>query len=221
LVVSLAAKTTIKQIEQYLDLPNPAIVRIMTTLTVSVGKGVLGYYQNDAVTSEQKQSIMRILKAMSTVKELKKEEDINAFTAAFGCWPGILAKLLQPHQAIATSMLDLTAKEYEQMMIQVLSGVSELLEAQSSVNTENNICQQLFNQVASKGGGTEAAGKHLEENGYSDLLEKAFKIAYARFLPPSHNPNTMSTPSSLNMFSPHASVLQQTCNQSSRSNHKP
>ena len=170
--VSIAAGTSIANLADSLG-EATAIVRLMPNMPALVGAGMSGLYANLATSEEQKSAAMAIAKACGDCIEVKKEEDINAVTALSGSGPAYFL-LMMDAMMKAGEGLGLNHQEVYRLVTQTALGAAKLAIASDAS------AEQLCQQIASKGGTTEAALNTLNASGVPLATEQAVTAAFHR-----------------------------------------
>ena len=145
---------------------NHRIVRIMPSIPISIGKGIIGVY---LLTSEvSKYKICNLLSGLGTIIEVDDEQKLDILTVASGCGPGVAAYLIQ---SLTKSYIDigLTRSEALDVALQTIDGTCALLKEQ------NMSPQKLLSQVATKGGITESIVYYFDEHDLSSIVVQGLK----------------------------------------------
>ena len=145
---------------------NHHVVRIMPSLPISVGEGIIGVY---LLTSEvSKYKICNLLSGLGTIIEVDDEQKLDILTVASGCGPGVAAYLIQ---SLTKSYIDigLTRSEALDVALQTIDGTCALLKEQ------NMSPQKLLSQVATKGGITESIVYYFDEHDLSSIVVQGLK----------------------------------------------
>ena len=150
---------------------NLNIVRSMTNTPISVGMGSSIVYFDKKTSAKSVSLSKNFLGLVGQVIEVKKETQIDAFTAIFGSGPAYIYYFIETLSKIATKN---GFKQSDQMIIHLFLG-SILLMLDKKERPKS-----LRDKVTSKGGTTEAAIKSLESSDkflkiLSDAINKAKK----------------------------------------------
>ena len=165
IIVSAVAGLPIVEIKNILK-TNHHVVRIMPSLPISVGEGIIGVY---LLTSEvSKYKICNLLSGLGTIIEVDDEQKLDILTVASGCGPGVAAYLIQ---SLTKSYIDigLTRSEALDVALQTIDGTCALLKEQ------NMSPQKLLSQVATKGGITESIVYYFDEHDLSSIVVQGLK----------------------------------------------
>src|SRR3989344_6400786 len=74
---------------------NHSIVRIMPSIPISIGKGIIGVYLILLTSEVSKYKICNLLSGLGTILEVDDEQKLDMLTVAGGCGPGVAAYLIQ------------------------------------------------------------------------------------------------------------------------------
>lgn len=170
-VISIAAGVTIKSIQENLN--HLAVVRVMPNTPLFIGEGMSGWFANQEVTEEQKESVREILVACGQEVEVENEDEIDMITALSGSGPAYVFLFLKALTEGAQK-LGLSEEKAKKAALQTLVGGAILAEV-----SEDDL-QFLIDKVTSKGGTTEAALKKFAELGFQDTVSQAMQAAYDR-----------------------------------------
>ena len=170
-IVSPVAGKSIGFIEGYLG-KETAIVRIMPNLAIAFQESVTAFTANHPL-SEFSKRVKADLKKLGKVVELP-EKHFDLFTALFGSGPAFLLEILAVLKK-KTEELGVSGTEANELMSQLVTGTMTYFES----NSKKGI-PELINQIASKGGTTEAGLKSFRENKLDHLLEGVVESARKR-----------------------------------------
>ncbi|HSA83586.1 MAG TPA: pyrroline-5-carboxylate reductase [Patescibacteria group bacterium] len=173
IVLSVACGVTIAAMKNVLGNDNQKIIRLMPNLPVAYGKGVIGYYNSDSVSYEEKNEVVKILSGLGSVIPCTKEEELDAMTILSGSGPAIVAYCLSLFEKAGESF-GFEKDEAQQIAYQTFLGTLELLKQKQQT------AQALQEAVATKGGTTEAIIKKLDEEQIASRFQKSFETGYAR-----------------------------------------
>ncbi len=172
--LSVAAGKKLESLLAYVGNRPHAIVRAMPNLPSSVGEGMSVAVANQHVTETQRKLCDALLSACGQVAWVDDEELMDAVTALSGCGPAYIFALIEAMQEAGES-LGLPSKLAEQLARQTVIGAGALL----AKNPEQ--AANLRQSVASPGGSTEAALKHLlSDDGLGALMLRAMQAAAKR-----------------------------------------
>jgi pyrroline-5-carboxylate reductase len=174
LVVSVVAGKSIGYIENELG-ENIPIIRIMTNLAIEFGCSVTAYTSN-CIFNRNKESVRNLLGSLGVLVEIP-ECDFNRFTAIFGSGPAFLLKFIDIMRSkMAGSGIDEAG--LNSMFAGLLRGTSRYYSAYCNDLT----IDRLIENIASKGGTTEAGINYMVENNVEVLFDNVIEIAQNRAL---------------------------------------
>lgn len=169
LYLTIAAGITSESLNTWLG-SNKAIVRAMPNTPSLVLSGATGLYANSRVSDEQKEIAESILRAVGIALWVEDENQLDAVTALSGSGPAYFFMVLEAMEQ-AAEKLGLPAETARLLAIQTGFGATKLaLEVKDDPAT-------LRKNVTSPGGTTEQAIKVFEEQGLTDIFEKAMTAA--------------------------------------------
>jgi pyrroline-5-carboxylate reductase len=172
MVISIMAGVPIEKIQK--GLKHEKVLRAMPNTPALVGKGVMGWFADPAVTSTERTMAEKILRAGGETFEFQDESLLNDVTALSGCGPGFFFALVKAWQEAIGATLHLPKEKADQMLLKTLEGSLALL------SSTGKSPETLMNEVASRGGSTEAGLKELENGNVAELFAKMVKAAYNR-----------------------------------------
>ncbi len=164
-LISIMAGFPIKKIKSISG--HGKIVRVMPSLGLAAGEGIAGWISSGLSLSEKK-GVKKFLDKITENFEVKKEDTLNKVTAVSGSGPAyffLLAKLLED----SAKKLGFNKEEARKLTDKTFQASAAL--------SKNVDYAELMKKVASKGGTTEAALKHLN---FDKMMQKAVKAAYKR-----------------------------------------
>jgi len=170
ILVSPVAGLSISALQKHLG-TNVPIIRIMPNLALAYGHSVTAYCaseENDIV-----KHVQASLETMGTVVRLK-EKQFDLFTALFGSGPAFLLRVLQVFET-QTRELGISEEKAAALVLELLAGTTAYLRE----NREKSITK-LIEQVASKGGVTEAGLAYFDDNAVGKKLEEMLRVAERR-----------------------------------------
>lgn len=168
LFISLASGVKVDSIDRWLG-GNQAVVRTMTNLSVTVGKGMTALFANPATSREQKEMAANIFDMSGNSMWVDSELALNKVTALIGCTPALAAYIVECMQS-AASKTGLPPAIAKNIALQALSGAVTVLQ-ETKVSPE-----ELRKKVTTPGGVTEAFLAPLQKD---RLFSKAFDEAFA------------------------------------------
>ena len=171
-LVSMAAGITVEGVcRMFGAFP---VIRIMPNTPASVGRGILLYCRNMAVTEEQLGSFLEAMKYTGVLDPIA-EEKIDAASALSGCGPAFVCMFLS---ALADGAVE-CGIPYQKALLyacETLAGTAEMVKA-SGKNPE-----ELKAAVCSPGGTTIAGVHALEDGAFRALCMDAVTAAYEKTL---------------------------------------
>jgi pyrroline-5-carboxylate reductase len=176
LVISIAAGTTTKFIEQHLASRTGAapvrVVRAMPNTPMLVGEGMTALAPGSHATPDDLQKARRIFESAGAVVELS-EGLIDAVTAVSGSGPAYFFYLAEQMIAAAVAM-GLTPGDARTLVTRTALGAAKML------NESPDLPEELRRKVTSPGGTTEAAIRHMESHGFPQVVRDALRAAERR-----------------------------------------
>lgn len=175
LFVSIAAGTTLANLEEFLGGADYAVVRAMPNLPASVGTGATVGVANKNVSAAQRELCGRLLESVGTMDWIDDENLMDAVTALSGSGPAYVFDLCAMMEEIGEEM-GLSHALSQKLARQTVIGAAKLM-AESDEDAHT-----LRRNVASPGGTTEAALKILldKESGALPLMRRAMIAARDR-----------------------------------------
>lgn len=171
MVVSPVAGKSIRFIEGYLG-GHITIARIMPNLAMAYGKSVTAYADNSETGITK--GVQADLKRLGKLVEID-ERHFDLFTALFGSGPAFLLEVLEVfHKKTAT--LGLPSGVAKDLVAQLVSGTMAYFEQNAGAKS----IPDLIDQIASKGGTTEAGLNSFRGNKLNDLFEGVIEAARKR-----------------------------------------
>ena len=170
LLISVLAGVTLDRLEY--DFPDHTCVRAVPNTPSLIGQGLTGISWGNGVSDLQKQSVKRIFEPISEVFDLP-ESQINAFLALTSSGPAYVSLIIEALSDGAVAV-GLPRRLANDLAIKTLSGTAALLKLKELHPA------QLKDMVASPGGTTIAALRHLEMAGLRSALMEAVVAAAER-----------------------------------------
>lgn len=170
-LVSIAAGTPIEKLETLFGHKNPAIIRAMPNVNLSVGEGMTALCANSHVLPETMHFVRDLFSYSGQVIEIA-EKDFGIFSAIAGCAPAFVF-LLAEALAKASVKYGLSKADAAKIIAQMILGSGTNL-------VENGQASLLIDRVCSPGGTTIAGILALEEAGLPSALVKAVDAVIAR-----------------------------------------
>jgi len=145
------------------------ITKVMTTLGVAERKGVSSFQLTESIDQSETEMVVRLISNISAsgcVFKLNSEEEMQLFTVAVGCFPGVLAHFLNQLKLSIKRRNGESLGDYEKVLPTLLSSVSKLL-------IEAGSTQTLQDKIATKGGVTQAMIDTLDQSGLNDAIDRS------------------------------------------------
>lgn len=171
LVISIMAGKTLKTLAEKTG--SGRVVRSMPNLGAQVSYGMTAWIASPDVTSGEAESVRKIFQAVGKEIRMKKEEDIEHFSVIAGCGPAYFFRLCSV-LAREAEALGFSEEESMRMAMETFIGSAKLLELGTRTPDE------WVKAVASKGGVTEAALKHLAESDTDAVMKEAIEKSLQR-----------------------------------------
>jgi pyrroline-5-carboxylate reductase len=172
LVVSVAAGTTIGDIERWLGCPH-AVVRCMPNTPALLGASATGMCANARVSAMQRASAERLLAAVGIVEWIDDEALMDAVTALSGSGPAYFFMLIEEMTKAAVA-LGLPAASARRLAVQTALGAARMA-AESGEDPA-----ELRRRVTSPGGTTAAALASFERDALAAIVARALTAARDR-----------------------------------------
>lgn len=160
-VLSIMAGIPIASIQQSLD--HALVVRAMPNTPAMLGMGITGFTASKEVSAVDLGKIQNLINATGRSVYLENESMIDAVTALSGSGPAYFYYLVK-QMVEAGKMMGFEESEAMLFVKQTMLGSFHL------INNADKSLDDLIKAVASKGGTTEAALRHFEENKLADAL---------------------------------------------------
>lgn len=155
IIISFMAGVQIEKLKKIFNTNNP-IFRVMPNIYSGIGMGVNGLFIKKIVNKE-KNLVEKLIKPLGRLIWLKKESDLDFFTAFYGGAPAYFFLFMNiMHQVIIKKKF--YVKDSKSLIIQNLEGTLRFLKK------KNERFDKYIELVASKGGTTEEALNILKKN---------------------------------------------------------
>lgn len=167
--VSISASVPISFISKKLGSDTP-IIRMMPSITMSVGHGTLAITANDVVISQFKDDYKNLLTLFSKFSKVLQtgEENLNNVIAVNGSSPAYVFLFIKA-MLNASLSLGFSREEALPLILQTIFGAVKMIE-QSNLNLD-----KLISAVAVPGGTTEAALKSLLDDDFEGAILRAMQ----------------------------------------------
>ena len=172
LVISIAAGTTLTQLEKWLD-NGRAIVRCMPNTPALIGKGATGMFGNRHVRENQRTLTQEIIKTVGISVWVESESDIDIVTAVSGSGPAYFFLFMEAMEGAAQE-LGLSKELARSLIYSTAVGAAEL------ANNGEDSAAELRKKVTSPGGTTQHAIRVFESHDFKNLIHKAIAAARNR-----------------------------------------
>lgn len=171
LFISVLAGITTTYIEELLTFHAP-VIRVMPNTSAKVGLSATAISKGKFATEEHLQIATELFEAIGTVT-IVPEEKQNAVTGVAGSGPAYIYYFVEAMEQAAFE-LGFTEQEGKELVLQMLKGAVKMLESTTKTPAE------LYKEVMSPGGTTEAAIKVLESSQFQETIIRAIKRATER-----------------------------------------
>jgi len=171
LVISIMAGITIPTLESALQTKN--IVRAMPNSPAELGMGMTGYSCMPTLTMQQVRMAENLLSTTGRCVLFEDEDMLDAVTAMSGSGPAYFFYVVK-HMIDAGKQMGMEEAVASMLVKQTMTGAFHL------INTAGKSLDELIKAVASKGGTTEAALTHFNENGVGKNIIEGMKKAQQR-----------------------------------------
>lgn len=171
-VISIAAGIRTADLSRWMQ-GYTRIVRAMPNTPALIGAAVTGLYAMPEVSAPEKQATSTILAATGSIVWLEQETLLDAVTAISGSGPAYVFYFIEVMQEAARS-LGLNAEQAKQLSLETFLGAAKL-----AAHSDEEI-PALRARVTSKGGTTERAIHHMENNGIRQAIIQAIQAAATR-----------------------------------------
>ncbi|MDV2885022.1 pyrroline-5-carboxylate reductase [Alkalihalophilus pseudofirmus] len=171
LFLSVLAGITTEYISELLG-HNAPVIRIMPNTSAAVGSSATMIAAGDGVTNEQLSIAEDLFKSVGMVKTVP-EHDIDSLTAIAGSGPAYMYYLVEGMQQ-SLEELNLDQDLGEEVILQMMQGAIDLMQSTDKSPRE------LYQNVKSPGGTTEAGLNVLEDNDYQEIIIECIKGAAKR-----------------------------------------
>jgi pyrroline-5-carboxylate reductase len=171
MVLSIMAGIKIQKIQKLLY--HPLVVRAMPNSPTLLGMGITGYTSAEGISFSQLINIERLLNATGRSVYLENEELLDGVTALSGSGPAYF-------YYIVDAMIKAGVQMGIDENLSKLFVEQTMLGAYHLINNSDKSLEELIQDVASKGGTTEAALRTFEENNFKEILKNGILNAEKR-----------------------------------------
>ena len=173
LFVSIIAGKKISFFSKYLPI-NSQIVRVMPNMPALIEEGMSCIVPNKKVSKKNKQLLTKLFNTIGKTLWLRNEKDIDKVTAISGSGPGYFFLFINLLIRASTN-LGINEKYAKDLVYQTALGSIKLLIKNQLTSKE------LINNIAIKGGTTEAALQIFYKNNiFKKIINNAVKNAYKK-----------------------------------------
>ncbi len=138
-----------------------------------VNAGASGLYATEQVSSDQKNSVEKLLSTIGIAEWVDDEALLDAVTAVSGSGPAYFF-LMMESMIDAGEKLGLSRETAEKLCLQTALGAAKM-----AIASDEGVAE-LRRKVTSPNGTTEAAINSFENNGLRDLVDAALQAADTR-----------------------------------------
>ncbi|CAA7389792.1 pyrroline-5-carboxylate reductase [Chryseobacterium fistulae] len=171
MILSIMAGIKIEKIQTLLK--HPLVVRAMPNSPTLLGMGITGYTAAEGISFSQLINIERLLNSTGRSVYLEDENLLDGVTALSGSGPAYFYYIID---AMIKAGIEMGIEEnLSQLFVK-----QTMLGAYHLINNSDKSLEELINDVASKGGTTEAALKMFEESSLKEVLKKGILKAEER-----------------------------------------
>lgn len=171
LIISIMAGVKISILEKALACAK--IVRAMPNSPCELGLGVTGMTCSSQISAEEIRKAEKLLSATGRCLYFEDEIHLDAVTALSGSGPAYFFYIIQ-HFISAGISMGLDENIVETLVKQTMQGAFQLMQ-----NAQKPL-DKMIQEVASKGGTTEAALNYFEHNKMGEIFENGIKEAQKR-----------------------------------------
>ncbi len=167
LIISFAAGLKISSYESILG-SSAKIVRSMTNLAVTAGKGLTAYAFSSGSTQEDKHASKNILQTLGASFEVRSEDHLDVVTGVSGSGIAYMIRIMDIFENAAI-VRGLSESDAKTIVRETLSGALSLTGESGAKNKD------LIAKIASKGGTTEQGLNCLEQSRLEEILTSAIE----------------------------------------------
>ena len=148
------------------------VVRAMPNTAAQLGLGMTALVSSENVRFEELSFVKNIFQSVGK-SLIVEEEQMDTITALSGSGPAYVFRFVQAFLKAGSSQ-DLPLDQVKTLIYQTVQGAGALLEKSSKT------CEELIQEVASKGGTTEAGLKAFDDLGLDDMMAEVVRRAKHR-----------------------------------------
>jgi pyrroline-5-carboxylate reductase len=172
LVVTIAAGIRTGDLARWLG-GYARIARAMPNTPALIGQGIAGLYADEALSSDDRQRVERILCAVGSVLWVERESLVDSVTAVSASGPAYVFLMIEALEAAAVDV-GFDAAQARQLALATFAGAANLAAGDAEPPSV------LRARVTSKGGTTERGIAALEAGGLHRLVAEAVQAANRR-----------------------------------------
>lgn len=172
IVVSVMAGVTTKAIEDAIYNDELPVIRTMPNTSASVCESMTAISFGRHVTDEVKREINELLLGVGDTA-IVEEKQMDAMTALVGTGPAYIYYLMEAME-LAAEKMGIESQLAKQLVSQTLRGAS------TKIQQTDKMSRELYKQVMSPGGTTEAGFKVLENRQVQDAMISCILRAWER-----------------------------------------
>jgi pyrroline-5-carboxylate reductase len=170
LIISIMAGISVNELTKVLKVKK--VVRAMPNMLAKIKKGVVGYYVNGTVSTEEKIFANNLFSEMGTTFSFTSENEIDMITSVSGSGPAYVYYMIDCFINAACSV-GLKENEARKIVLETVKGSLALVDEKTNFS-------ELIKSIASKGGTTESAIRVFEDSKMDKIWAGAIKKAYNR-----------------------------------------
>ncbi len=157
IIISCLAQADSHEVNSALQSKDTPVAKLMTTLSVQENMGVSAYQLDlhDTATALQVRNVIQAVSAANCALRLDTEEEMRVFTVAVGCFPGIIAYILEQLAASVKQRGGVSFKQYDQLFATLLRATATLIEHAGStahlipiIATEGGVTKEMLGSLA-------------------------------------------------------------------------
>ncbi|MDQ0256180.1 pyrroline-5-carboxylate reductase [Evansella vedderi] len=171
-VVSVMAGVSTSSIEAFIDKINVPIIRTMPNTSATVGASMTTISYGTAVSDSVRKSVNQLFQGVGETAEVL-EEQMDAMTALTGTGPAYIYYLMEAME-LAAEKMGIDSKLAKILVSQTLLGASKRVQESEAQPA------QLYKQIMSPGGTTEAGFEVLKENKVQEAIVSCILRAWER-----------------------------------------
>lgn len=168
LILSFLAQTTLNDVLHSVS-DKSKLVKVMTTLGIADLNGVSAIQGSN----EEAFEIISSITAAGCLFKFDSEEEMQLFTVAVGCFPGLISYYLDQLRLSIKKQNGNSFADYEKVFPVLLSSVSTLL-------TNTGSTHVLQEKIATKGGVTQAMIKSMEKSKLETVIDRSVEAGLER-----------------------------------------